>query len=191
MLGVINSSPGDLAPVFDTLVETAARLCETHIAGLAIRSGDAYRYVATRSLDPAWAAFVSDLSFTPGRGTITGRTLLERRIVHVADLAADPEHTVSEIVTLGKLRTFLGVPLLREGEPIGVLSLAKQHVQPFTERQIALVSTFATQAVIAMENARLITETQEARDDAEAALRDLKAAQANLIQSEKMALSAN
>jgi GAF domain-containing protein len=163
VLQVINSSPGDLKPVFDTLVETAARLCGTNMAGLAIRSGDAYKYVAIRSLDPAWDAYLSGLSFIPGRGTITGRTLLERRIMHVEDLATDTEHTVPEIVTLGRLRTFLGVPLMREGEPIGVLALARQHVEPFTERQIALVSTFADQAVIAMENARLITETREAR----------------------------
>jgi GAF domain-containing protein len=149
VLRVINSSPGDLGPVFDTLVDTAGRLCATDSAGLAIRDGDAYRYVATRSLDPAWQAYLSGLSFTPGRGTITGRTLLERRIMHVADLASDPEHTVPEIVTLGGLRTILGVPLLREGEPIGVLTLARQRVEPFTERQIELVRTFADQAVIA------------------------------------------
>jgi GAF domain-containing protein len=162
VLQVINSSPGDLAPVFDTMVDTAARLCGTNVAGLAIRVGDAYRYVATRSLNPQWDAYVSGFSFKPERGTATGRTLLERRIIHVADLAADPEHTVPEIVSVGGIRTFLGVPLLREGEPIGVLALARQQVEPFTERQIALVDTFAAQAVIAMENARLITETREA-----------------------------
>jgi GAF domain-containing protein len=162
VLRVINSSPGDPQPLFDELVETAARLCETNEAGLAIRSGDGYRYVATRSLDPAWEARVSDFSFTPSRETATGRTLLERRIIHIDDLAADTEHSVPEIVTVGGLRTFLGVPLLREGEPLGVLALARQHVERFTERQIGLISAFADQAVIAMENARLITETREA-----------------------------
>jgi len=162
VLQVINSSPGNLQPVFDKLTETAARLCETDMAGLAIRDGDAYRYVAHRSLNPAWEAYLSGLSFTPGRGTITGRTLLERKVIHIADLAADPEHTVPAAVTIGGLRTFLGVPLLREGEPIGVLSLLRHHVEPFTDRQISLVKTFADQAVIAMENARLITETREA-----------------------------
>ncbi|HEY7240635.1 MAG TPA: GAF domain-containing protein, partial [Burkholderiales bacterium] len=162
VLGVINSSPGDLAPVFDTMVDTAARLCGTNMAGLAIRVGDAYRYVATRSLNPEWDSCVRSSSFKPERGTATGRTLLERRIIHVADLAADPEQTVPEIVSVGGIRTFLGVPLLREGEPIGVLALARQHVEPFSEQQIALVGTFAAQAVIAMENARLLAETREA-----------------------------
>ena len=162
VLQVINSSPGDLGPVFDTLVDTAARLCNANMAGLAIRDGDAYRYVASRSIDPAWDTYVRGLSFTPGRETVTGRTLLERRVVHVADLAADPEHTVPEIVSVGGIRTFLGVPLLQEGEPIGVLALLRHQVEPFTDRQIALVETFAAQAVIAMENARLLTETREA-----------------------------
>jgi GAF domain-containing protein len=162
VLRIINASPGDLGPVFDTLVETAGRLCGTDIAGLAIRDGDVYRYVAHRSLDPAWQTYLSGLAFTPGRGTITGRTLLERRVMHVADLAADPEHNVPEIVTMGGLRTFLGVPLLREKETIGVISLARQHVELFTERQVDLVRAFADQAVIAIENARLITETREA-----------------------------
>jgi class 3 adenylate cyclase/putative methionine-R-sulfoxide reductase with GAF domain len=174
VLQVINSSPGDLAPVFDAMLETATRLCDTNIAGLAIRDGDVFRYVATRSLDPAWDNYVRNLSFTPGRETTTGRTLLERRIVHVADLTSDPEHTIPEIVTIGGLRTFLGVPLLREGEPIGVLSLARQHVGPFTERQIALISTFADQAVIAMENARLLGELRTRTEEVAAWNRELE-----------------
>src|SRR5262249_53838663 len=114
------------------------------------------------SLSPAWDAYVSGVSFTPGRGTVTGRVLLERRVIHVTDIAADPEHALPEAVALGDLRTMLAVPLLRESEPIGVLVFSRDHVEPCTERQIALAQTFASQAVIAMENARLINETREA-----------------------------
>jgi GAF domain-containing protein len=162
VLGVINSSPGDLTPVFDAMLERAVRLCEADSGHLALPDGDDYRTAAAFAMSPEMESLVRAQSYAPGRGTAVGRALLERCVVQIEDVGADNEHAARQVASKGLIRTVVGVPLLRDGEPIGAFGLTRSRVQPFTERQIALLQNFAAQAVIAMENARLITETREA-----------------------------
>ena len=148
----------------DTLTELAAHLCEADMAVIARQKREAYHLTTAYGYPPGAEAHLKTISHM-GRGSIVGRTVLEGKTVHVADVLADPEYTNTEIQQRYSLRTVLGVPLLREEKPIGVISLARNKVRPFTEKQIELVRTFADQAVIAIENARLLNELRRRTDD--------------------------
>ncbi|MEA2898442.1 MAG: hypothetical protein QOJ84_4057, partial [Bradyrhizobium sp.] len=166
VLKVISRSAFDLQTVLNTLLESAARLCDADLANIWRPSGSAFHLAASFGIagkNHEWLEnkkYLESVGLEPGRGSIVGRTLLEAKTVQIQDIHADPEYELNELVKIGDYRTMLGVPLLREGIPVGVFVLTRCKVLPFTDKQIELVSTFADQAVIAIENVRLFDEVQ-------------------------------
>jgi PAS domain S-box-containing protein len=162
VLKIISRSRFNLQELLGTLVEWAARFCEADRASIRRPvKGAPFDHVASYGFSPEYLGYIATHPLAPTRGGVSGRVMLEGRPIHIPDVLADQEHLFHDAQQLGSFRTLLCVPLLREGAPTGVLTLARDAVRPFTDKQVELVTTFADQAVIAIENVRLFEEIED------------------------------
>ena len=183
VLKVISRSTFDLNTVLHALLETAVRLCDADHGNLARERDGVYQRVATYGYSKGFTEYLKSRAVGPDRGTATGRSVVEGKVVHIPDVRADPDYTGK----LGEIRTVLSVPMLREGIPIGYLALTRREVRPFTDKQIELVSTFADQAAIAIENVRLFESVEARTRELAKSLEDLRSTQDRLVQTQKLA----
>ncbi|HVD83530.1 MAG TPA: GAF domain-containing protein [Bradyrhizobium sp.] len=187
VLKVISRSTFDLPAVLQTLVESAARLCDADKTNITREKKGGFYRAEAYGFSPEFQEYVKDIPIEPGRGSAFGRALLEGRVVHIPDVLADSEYALLEGQKLGDYRTVLTVPMLREGVSIGVLSLARSEVRPFTDKQIELATTFADQAAIAIENVRLFESVESRTRELAKSLEELRTAQDRLVQTQKLA----
>ena len=187
VLKIISRSTFDLRTVLQTLVESAAQFCRADKANI-IREKKGEFYTAEAYGYPLeFLDYMKNIPIRAERGSASGRALVEGRVVHITDAAADAEYTLVEARRLGDYRTILCVPMLREGVPIGLLVLTRSEVQPFTDQQIELVTSFADQAAIAIENVRLFEAEQQRTRELAKSLEDLRTTQDRLVQTQKLA----
>jgi two-component system, NtrC family, sensor kinase len=175
VLKVISRSTFDLPAVLQTLVESAARLCDADKTNITREKNGAFYRAEAYGFSPEFQEYVKDIPIEAERGSASGRALLEGRVVHIPDVKADPEYTLTEGQRLGAYRTVLAIPMLREGVPIGVMNLTRSEVRPFTDKQIELATTFADQAVIAIKNVLLFDEVQARTRELSQSVEELRA----------------
>jgi two-component system NtrC family sensor kinase len=187
VLKIISRSAFDLPTVLRTLVEAAARLCEADQGTIAREQDGSFRRVASHGYSPAFNDVLTEMPVEYERGSATGRALVEKRAVHIADVTTDPDYTFAEAREKGGFKTVLAVPMLRDGEAIGVIALSRREARPFTDRQIELASTFTDQAAIAIENVRLFESVEARSRELALSLEELRSAQDRLVQTEKLA----
>ena len=190
VLKVISRSTFDLQAVLQTLVDAAARLCGADQA-IIMRPGKhehSFYAAASHGYSSESHDYISTVTFTPGREGVVGRVLLERKPMQIADVLSDPDFRFHEIQRLGGFRTLLGLPLLREGNPIGILAVSRFTVQPFDDKHIELLTSFADQAVIAIENVRLFESVEARTQELAKSLEELRTTQDRLVQTQKLAL---
>ena len=187
VLKVISRSTFDLQTVLQTLVESAARLCDADKVNITRQRDGVFYRAEAHGFSQEFMVYVKDVPIRAERGSAFGRALLEGRAIHIPDVNADPEYTWVEAQKLGNFRTVLSVPMLREGVPTGVLSLTRTDVRPFTDKQIELATTFADQAAIAIENVRLFERVEARTRELAQSLEDLRATQDRLVQTQKLA----
>jgi GAF domain-containing protein len=187
VLKVISRSTFDLKTVLDTLLKSAVRLCRAEKGNVALLRDNTIEYIAQDGFPPDFLEYMKALHLKVQRGSVSGRSALEGKIIHVPDVLADPEFFLLDAQKVGGFRTALGVPLMREGIPIGTMFLARATIEPFTQQQIDLVNTFADQAVIAIENVRLFESVEARTRELAKSLDDLRTTQDRLVQTQKLA----
>ncbi len=163
VIQTVARSTFDLETVLQTVIDRAVLLCHADTGNIARRVGDVYRMAAFTSFGPEYERMVRDHIYEPGRGSVIGRAVLERGVVHIVDVLEDPDYALTNVQSAGGYRTALGVPMLKDGEPIGAMAVGRNTVKPFTEAEVALLQTFADQVVVAIENVRLFQTVERQR----------------------------
>ena len=174
VLKVISRSAFDLETVLQTLVESAVHLCQAEKGTITRQKGDTFYRARSFGFSVEFIEYVRTVPVEPERGSAIGRALLEGRTVHIPDVQNDPHYDFPEAQRLGDFRTILVVPMLREGVPVGAIGLTRSEVKPFTEKQIAVATTFADQAAIAIENARLFEAVTQRTEELGRSLQELR-----------------